>query len=480
MELWEMSASEAAEAVKRKDFKTRELVESVLKRKVKTDAKIKAFINSTGEKAVHDADEADRRGQQVSERVRLPGIPFSIKDDISWEGTATTVGAEVLKDYRPPFSASAAEFLSQNGAVMVGKTNLDQFGLGNTTRNSSFHASTNPWDNSRLPGDGSAASLAAGSSMLSLSSDAAGELRQGASYCGVVGLRPTPGRISRYGLMSYSSSFAQVGLLARTVEDMSMALELVSGKDPLDPATKDFKEKGEVIPDGNRKAALPEAVWEQIDERHYRVLKEAISVLEGSSSSNFQINQVDLPHFNLGLQAYYVIAFAETSSNLSRFDGIRFGENCEEDSQNLEEWYFKTRGSTFNQEARRRSIVGTWFLNEENYQAYYSKALQVKTLIKNELAEVFKYNRLLLLPVVPGAAPSNFPQNDFLEEYRRDFFCAPVSLAGLPSVVVPAGMVDQLPVGVQIVGAPFTEKFLLEAAQVIEQAAGFSTPVRDI
>jgi len=218
----------------------------------------------------------------------------------------------------------------------------------------------------------------------------------------------------------------------------------------------------------------------KIDERHYRVLKEAISVLEGSSSSNFQINQVDLPHFNLGLQAYYVIAFAETSSNLSRFDGIRFGENCEEDSRNLEEWYFKNRGSTFNQEARRRSIVGTWFLNEENYQAYYSKALQVKTLIKNELAEVFKDNRLLLLPVVPGAAPSNFPQNDFLEEYRRDFFCAPVSLAGLPSVVVPAGMVDQLPVGVQIVGAPFTEKFLLEAAQVIEQAAGFSTPVRDI
>lgn len=482
MELWEMSASEAVKAVNKKDIKVRELLESLLNRKEQTEGKLRAFLYTGGEEILEEADNLDREIEQGRSRDAVTGLPFTMSDDLCWKDTAATWGSEALQEYYPPFSSMSARRLSEKGALMWGKTNLDQWGMGSTTRDSSFQVTLNPWDPERVAGDGSASSLAAGSSFLSLVSDTGGRLRQSASYCGLAGLRPTPGLISKYGLMLFSPSFALVGLMARKVEDISLAMKTVSGFEENDAATEDCPLKMKVsLPNVGLRAGVPEKAWEGLEEKHYWLLKDAIGALSNEENSPVEKTaEVNLPHFGYGVQAYYIIAFAEASSQLARFDGIRFGR-CHQ-GENLEEWYYQTRRLTFNREARRRTVIGNFFLNENNYEIYYSRALQVKTLVRNEMLEALQKHQILFLPVVPETAPlaSGDEERNFLREYRRDYYCAPVSLAGLPSVVVPVGFVDNMPVGLQVVGSPYSEKWLLEVARWIEKEAGVNLPVKDI
>ncbi len=476
MEIWEMTASEAVASVQHKRLKAREVVEAVLSRKKEVEPEIRAFIGTMEEEAVKQADSLDRRVEKGEKPPPAAGIPLSLKDDLCWENGSTTCGAGSLRGYKPPFNSAPAQRLRDSGAVITGKTNLDQWSMGGTTESSSFRVTLNPRNLQRVAGDGAAASVAAGSSMLALGSDTGGGLRQGASYCGVMGLRPTPGLISRYGLISFSSSFSQVGLLSRSVDDISLALDLVCGFDYRDASTGVCPaELPDEDPAESYKAALPTKNFEQVDEKYAAVFKDAISSFSGRG---VEINEVDLPHFSYGLMAYYVMALAEASSNLSRFDGIRFGEHF--DGETLEEWYCQTRGRAFGEEARRRSILGAFFLNENNYHKYYYRALQVWTLVKQEFSNILKSHRLIFLPVVPAGVPAVGEQKGLIQKYEQDRFCAPVSLAGLPAICLPVAVVEGMPVGIQIVGAPFSEKMLLRAARKISREAGALSPVKDI
>lgn len=454
-----MSAFDAKEKVRQKKIKARELIESILTRRKDTE-NLNSYISIFKETALSKAEDLDKKIEQ-GEQPELTGLALSLKDDLCWAQGKTTAGASALDNYFPSFSSAPAEKLHNSGAVVIGKNNLDQWSMGTTTRTSSYGVTLNPWDQSRVAGDGAAAAVASGSAHLGLGSDTGGGVRRSASYCGVLGLRPTPGRVSRHGLINFSPSFSQVGVLARKPEDLSLALDEISGVDSRDASTsagpsqyiKDIPEKGLI-------AAYPREIFEQLDQEHAKILQETIDLF---SQTGITFEEVELRDFSLGVQAYYIIASAEASSSLSRYDGIRFGSAYPADE--LDEWYFRTRSQTFGVEARRRSVMGTAYLNEQNYQRYYSKALQVRSMVKEELFKALKGRHLLILPAVPSVAPGLEDQSHFLNEYQQDCYCSPVSLAGLPALSVPAGRLEHLPLGLQLVGIPFSENLLIEVAR---------------
>ena len=459
MELHKITAAAAAEAVRCKEITARELTEIFLSRCAAVNVQLNSFIHIFEEDALRQADAVDERVRRNEGPLPLAGVPAAVKDDLCYQDAPLSCGAAALKDFRPPYTAAAVQKLVEAGAVILGKTNLDQFGLGSSTASSYAGPSANPWDLNKAAGDGAAAAVAAGQCLLALSSDSGGALRIGASHCGVTGLLPTTGLISRHGLNTFAPSFARVGVVARNAADAALALKAVAGWDPRDAATASVKDgvfAGTAeVPLKTLKIGFPAAVFGLAGEQTRNVLDEATARLK---SAGAEVVDISLPLFREALQAYYVIAAAEASSNLGRFDGIRFGAPGE--GASLEEMYGRARAAAFGAEARRRSVFGAHLLSKDSFERYYRQAQKVWALVRQGFFAALESCDLIALPAAanPGGAAHN---GNFLERYAEDLFCAPVSLAGLPALCIPAGTAGGLPVGLQLTGKPFAEEALI-------------------
>jgi len=459
VELRKLSIKQVVEAVYHGEITARELTEKTLKNCSVLNKSLNIFTTIAGIDALKQAEAVDRKVAN-GELLPLAGVPVVVKDDICYKVLPTGLGSAAFKEFFSPYTATVLEKLVKAGAIIVGKTNLDDMSLGSTTAASPDGPTANPWDLEHTAGSAGAAAVATGVCMLAIESDSGGALRQGASHCGVIGLRPTSGRISRYGLNTFCSSFGQVGITAIAGENIINALEIASGFDERDAATVIYKDRSGGISDfmevGDVKIGYPAAVFDCLDSGQRDIFDQ---VRERYASNGFELIEIDLGLLPEALRAYYIIALAETSSNHSRFDGIRFG--LAEDAGDLEELYRKTRSRIFGREARRRSIFGTILLSKGNYDLYYRQALKVWSLVRREFAKALTECDLLMLPAVKAPPRLVTEETGFLQPWEDDLFCAPVSLSGLPSLCLPAGQINKLPIGLQLVGPPFSEELLV-------------------
>lgn len=456
-----------------------DLVRSCLERIRQTDDRINAFITVCEEQALQDAEEADRL-LAAGDAPPLTGIPFAVKDIFNITDVRTTCGSAILDNYISPYDATAVAKLRAQGGLIIGKLNMDEFAMGSSNENSASGPVCNPWDTERVPGGssgGSAAAVAARQVVAALGTDTGGSIRQPASHCGVVGLKPTYGRVSRYGVIAYASSLDQVGTLARTVEDCALLLGGVAGYDPADSTSVDVP-----VPDylANLKAGvqgkrigLPREYFVAgLDAEVKRAVEEAIATYRGLGA---EIVDVSLPHTDYAVACYYLIATAEASSNLARYDGVRFGVR-KDAGGGLVDMYQQTRAAGFGAEVKRRIMLGTYALSSGYYDAYYLKAQKVRTLIRQDFLDAFEQVDLLLTPVAPTPAfKLGELVDDPLQMYLSDIFTIPVNLAGTCALSQPCGFSSAgLPIGVQLIGKPFAEAEILQAAYAFEQAVDLS------
>ncbi len=483
MELLNRSLRELHSFIKRKELKPSELVEAVLKRIEETEEKLNAYITVTEEKARRKAKIADEELTKLSEDEvpELFGIPLSIKDNINVENVRMTCASKILENFISPYDATVIKRLRERGAIFVGKNNLDEFAMGSSTETSYFGVTKNPWDLERVPGGssgGSAAAVSARSALASLGSDTGGSIRQPAAFCGVVGLKPTYGRVSRYGLTAFASSLDQIGPITKTVEDAAYLLNIISGQDSKDATSAkipvpDFLEalNGEVK---GLKAGLPKEYFvEGVDpEVKERVLK----VAELLEKSGVSVEEVSLPNTKYAVETYYIIAPAEASSNLGRYDGVRYTYRAK-DYKDLIDMYCKTRAEGFGDEVKRRIMIGTYTLSAGYYDAYYLKAQKVRTLIYQGFQNAFEKVDFLITPVTPETAfKIGEKTDDPIKMYLSDIFTIAVNLAGLPGISVPCGFDSKgLPVGVQFIGKAFDEETILKVADFVEKELKLNT-----
>ncbi|XP_047325878.1 glutamyl-tRNA(Gln) amidotransferase subunit A, chloroplastic/mitochondrial [Impatiens glandulifera] len=460
-----------------------ELAEDYLNRLHRTEPYIRSFLH-VSETVLKEAEEIDRKIERNETVGPLAGVLIGVKDNISTADMPSTAGSKILEGYRPPFDATVVRKLRENGAIIVGKTNLDEFGMGSTTEGSAYQVTANPWDLSRVPGGssgGSAAAVSARQCVASIGSDTGGSVRQPASFCGVVGLKPTYGRVSRYGLIAYASSLDVVGCFGSSVADTGILLQAISGHDSLDATSskrkiadftsqfvpKDLLESQPLR--GLRVGLIRETLGEGIDTEILSSIQEAVSHLEELGCS---VNEVSLPSFSLGLPAYYIIASSESSSNLSRYDGIRYGKQVGSDE--LNSLYEKSRANGFGSEVKLRILMGTYALSAGYYDAYYKRAQQVRTLIQKGFKEALDQYDILISPAAPSVAYKiGEKNNDPLALYAGDIMTVNVNLAGLPALVLPSGFVgsgsSNLPVGCQLITSAFNEEKLLKVGHIFEQ-----------
>lgn len=459
-----------------KEISAVELAKATLKDIKDREGKVDSFITITEEAALAQAAAIDERGIDASNPVS--GIPIAVKDNISTKGILTTAASKMLHNYEPVFDATSVEKLYANDMIIVGKTNMDEFAMGGSTENSAFKPTKNAWDETKVPGGssgGSATAVAANQVLLSLGSDTGGSIRQPASFNGVVGLKPTYGRISRFGLIAFGSSLDQIGPFSQNVEDNALLLNAVSGYDP-----KDSTSSKVVVPDFTSKIgqdvkglkiALPkEYLGEGIDPQ---VKEQVLAAAKHFEKLGAIVEEVSLPHSKYGVAVYYIIASSEASSNLQRFDGIRYGFRAE-DAVDLEDIYVKTRSQGFGEEVKRRIMLGTFSLSSGYYDAYFKKAGQVRTLIMQDFQKVFENYDLIIGPTAPTVAYDLDTQgHDPVAMYLADLLTIPVNLAGLPGISIPAGQVEGLPVGLQIIGKAFDEATIYQAAAAFEATTDF-------
>ncbi len=483
MELLNRSLRELHSLIKRKELKPSELVEAVLKRIEETEEKLNAYITVTDEKARRKAKIADEELTKLSEDEvpELFGIPLSIKDNINVENVRMTCASKILENFVSPYDATVTKRLRERGAIFVGKNNLDEFAMGSSTETSYFGVTRNPWDLERVPGGssgGSAAAVSARSALASLGSDTGGSIRQPAAFCGVVGLKPTYGRVSRYGLTAFASSLDQIGPITKTVEDAAYLLNIISGQDSRDATSAkipvpNFLDalNGEVK---GLKAGLPKEYFvEGVDpEVKERVLK----VAELLEKSGVSVEEVSLPNTKYAVETYYIIAPAEASSNLGRYDGVRYTYRAKE-YKDLVDMYCKTRAEGFGDEVKRRIMIGTYTLSAGYYDAYYLKAQKVRTLIYQGFQNAFEKVDFLITPVTPETAfRIGEKTDDPIKMYLSDIFTIAVNLAGLPGISVPCGFDSKgLPVGVQLIGRAFDEETILKVADFVEKELKLNT-----
>ena len=433
-----------------------------------------AYISLDEEGALRKAEEVDARVARGEEVGVLAGVPVAVKDNICIKGMRTTCASKILENFVSPYDATVVEKLKAADAVFLGKTNLDEFAMGSSTENSYFGPTRNPHDPERVPGGssgGSAAALAAGEAVLALGSDTGGSIRQPASFCGVVGLKPTYGRVSRYGLVAFASSLDQIGPMAKNVKDTALLLNVISGYDPRDSTsapvevpdfTKALDEGIEGIRIGLPREYFAEGLEDEVREK----VLEAVDILKGEGA---EVVEVSLPHTKYAIATYYIVAPAEASSNLARYDGVKYGFRAE--GRDLYEMYCNTRSQGFGEEVKRRIMLGTYTLSAGYYEAYYLKALKVRTLIKQDFEEAFETCDLLATPTSPTVAfRLGEKVADPLTMYLSDVYTVSVNLAGLPGISVPCGSSDGLPVGLQLIGRPFDEETLLRVAHVVERS----------
>jgi aspartyl-tRNA(Asn)/glutamyl-tRNA(Gln) amidotransferase subunit A len=441
------------------------------------DKAVQAFLYVDEEGAIRRAKELQDQGE-----MSLFGVPFALKDNICTEGIRTTAASRILENYIPPYSATVAEKLKQAGGVLVGKTNMDEFAMGSSTENSAFQKTRNPYNLDCVPGGssgGSAAAVAAGMVPFALGSDTGGSIRQPAAFCGVVGLKPTYGRVSRYGLIAFASSLDQIGPFTRTVEDAAYVLKAISGHDPLDSTSAPQSVEDYVAAlDGNVKGIKVGVVTDidsaGLDPEVKSAVGKAIQVLQAAGA---EVVEVQLPHSQYAVATYYLIAPAEASSNLARYDGVRYGRRAA--GETLLEMYQNTRSEGFGMEVKRRIMIGTYALSSGYYDAYYLRAQKMRTLIRRDYDEAFQKCDVILTPTAPTPAFRFGEKVDNpLQMYLNDIFTIPANLAGLPGISVPCGMTaGGLPIGLQMVARPFGESTLLKVAHAYEQLRGFEMPL---
>ena len=475
MELYELSIAQAHNKLKSREISSLELTRSVIRRIEEVEAKIGAYITLTPEKALQQAQEADARIGQGQIRT-LTGIPLAVKDLISTKGLRTTCASRILEGYDPPYDAQVMTRLQAEGLVLLGKLNMDEFAMGSSTENSALQVTRNPWKLSHVPGGssgGSAAAVAAGECLGALGSDTGGSIRQPASHCGVVGLKPTYGRVSRFGLVAYASSLDQIGPLARDVTDCALLLQTIAGYDPQDSTSVSRAVPNYLASLGKEisglRVGIPKEYFQKgMDPEVESCIRRAVSVLEGLGASCLEIS---LPHTEYAIAVYYILAMAEASSNLARYDGVKYGFRDQE-SRTLMEMVQKTRSLGFGAEVRRRIMLGTYVLSAGYYDAYYRKASQVRSLIRGDFEQAFQKCDLMLTPVSPTPA-FRFGEKtaDPLQMYLTDICTISANLAGIPGMSLPCGFsAGGLPIGLQLLGNHFEEEKILQAAFAFEQA----------
>jgi aspartyl-tRNA(Asn)/glutamyl-tRNA(Gln) amidotransferase subunit A len=440
------------------------------------EPKLQSFLTVTADHALAQAARVDAQIAAGEEINLLAGIPIGIKDNLCTQGIVTTCGSKILEGFVPPYESTVTSKLAQVGAVMVGKTNLDEFAMGSSTENSAYQVTANPWDLTRVPGGssgGSAAAVSAGECVVALGSDTGGSIRQPASFCGVIGLKPTYGLVSRYGLVAYASSLDQIGPFATSVEDAAILLGAIAGHDPqdstsLDVPIPDYTQS--LIPDlkGKKIGIIQETFGEGLDPIVAQTVQQAIQQLKNLGA---EIQEISCPRFRYGLPTYYIIAPSEASANLARYDGVKYGLRAK-DADNLLSMYAKTRGEGFGAEVKRRIMIGTYVLSAGYYDAYYLKAQKVRTLIKQDFEAAFEQVDVLVSPTCPTTAfKAGEKTADPLSMYLSDLMTIPVNLAGLPGLSLPCGFDPQgLPIGLQMIGNVLREDQLFQAAYAYEQA----------
>jgi aspartyl-tRNA(Asn)/glutamyl-tRNA(Gln) amidotransferase subunit A len=483
--LTELTIRETAKLLRLHSFSAAELVTAHIDHIEKIDSRVKAFLRFTPELWEKQAEDADARINN-GDMGPLVGIPMAVKDVLCVRGVETTAGSQILRGFKPPYTGTAVSRLFDAGAVMLGVTNCDEFAMGSSTENSGYHPTHNPWDLDRVPGGssgGSAAAVAAGEAMIALGTDTGGSIRQPAALCGVVGMKPTYGRVSRYGLIAFASSLDQIGPFARSVEDAAIVLEAMAGHDPLDATSSN--RPNDVMRDlqagvKGMKLGVPREYYDVVG------IEPAVKAAIDKAIKNFrdagaEIVDVTLPHTDYGLAAYYIIAPAECSSNLARFDGVRYGMSVD-DAENITEAYMRTRRNGFGTEVRRRVMLGTYALSSGYYDAYYLKAQKVRTLIKRDFDLAFEKCDAIISATSPTVAfPIGSKTQDPLSMYLCDVLTLGGNLAGLPGISVPCGMSeDLLPIGLQIMAPQWREDVALRVARAYEVASGVKAEVAPV
>lgn len=474
MELCDKSAAELTYMLKQGDVSSREITESVLSRINEKEGTINAYITETRDIALQQADEADNRFKKHKKVPPLNGIPIAVKDILCTKGIRTTCGSKILENFIPTYNATAVERALSSGAVILGKTNMDEFGMGSSTENSIAGPSRNPANNDCVTGGssgGSAAAVAAGECVLAIGTDTGGSIRQPSSFCGIAGIKPTYGRVSRYGVIAYASSLDQVGALGRTVEDCAMLLNVICGHDKMDTTSADF-----VTPDFSQslkagikgiKIGLPKEYFiEGLDPTVKECVMKAVGLLEENGA---EILEVSLPHTKYAISTYYLIATAEASSNLARYDGVKYGFRSEDDISDSIEMYEATRSKGFGEEVKRRIMLGTYVLSAGYYDAYYLKAQKARTLIKQDFDKAYEKVDCMIAPTSP-CLPFKLGEkmDDPLQMYLVDIYTVSLNLAGLPGMSINCGSIEGLPVGMQIIGKPFDEEMVLRVGHAYE------------
>lgn len=484
-----MSLHEAARALRSGDVSSRDLTEACLDRIAAIDDSVHAFLALTPELAREQADEADRRlaawrAESNGDPPALLGIPIAVKDVLCVEGVPATCGSKILEGFCPPYSATSVSRLVEHGAVILGKTNTDEFAMGSSTENSAYGPTHNPWNLERVPGGssgGSAAAVAARMCFAALGTDTGGSVRQPASFCGVTGVKPSYGRVSRYGLIAYGSSLDTVGALARSVEDLVPIYESMAGHDPLD-STSLPAPLPDIQLDHDSMQGLVIGVPDEyfIEGIQPEVEDNIRKAIERFHEMGAQIKQVSLPHTDLALPVYYIIAPAEASANLARYDAVRFGPRLE--SEDLWEQYLATRGKKFGAEVKRRIMLGTYALSAGYYDAYYGQAQKVRTLIKSDFENAFEQVDLIACPVAPTTAfKLGEHSGDPVSMYLEDVFTLPANLAGVPGLSFPVGFdPDGLPIGMQLNAPHMGESALFQAAHLYQKHTDWHTRSPDL
>lgn len=479
MDITYTDATEIRELIKRKELSAAEATEAYLARIQAVDQKVHAYINVAADLARTRAADIDARLASGQDAGPFAGVPIAIKDVLSTRGLTTTCGSRMLENFVPVYDATAVERVAAAGTVMLGKANMDEFAMGSSTENSYFGPTRNPWDLERVPGGssgGSAAAVAAGEAPWSLGSDTGGSIRQPAALCGIVGMKPTYGMVSRYGLVAFASSLDQVGPMARSVRDCAALLGLVVGHDPLDSTSIAGQ-----VPDyvatltgdikGMRVGVVKELSSEGIEPGVLDRFNQTVATLERLGVS---CEEVSLPSFAYGLSAYYLIAPAEASSNLARFDGVRYGHRKSTEGEDIWNMYDETRAEGFGGEVKRRIMLGTYALSAGYYEAYYAQAQKIRTLIVRDFGRAWDSYDFLVSPTSPSTAfKLGEKMDDPLTMYLSDICTIPVNLAGIPALSLPCGLSEGLPVGFQVMGPPLAEAKMLNVAFALESEIKF-------
>ncbi|MDN5378763.1 MAG: aspartyl-tRNA(Asn)/glutamyl-tRNA(Gln) amidotransferase subunit [Clostridiales bacterium] len=477
MELYKKSAAELSDMLRKKECSAVEIAQSVFSRIEEVENKVDSYLTLCKNEALEKAKLVDKAFADGKELHPLAGIPIGIKDNISTKGIKTTCASKMLENYVPPFNATVVEKINSADMVITGKLNMDEFAMGSSTENSYFKLTKNPHDLERVPGGssgGSAAAVAAGEAIVSLGSDTGGSIRQPSAFCGVVGLKPTYGSVSRYGLVAFASSLDQIGPLGRTVKDVAMLQSLICGYDRMDATSKeigspDFAKELKSNLSGLKIGIPKEYFGDGIDSGVKQSVMNAIKEMEKAGAA---VKEISLPSTSYALNSYYIISSAEASSNLARFDGVKYGYRTPE-YENLIDMYEKTRSEGFGDEVKRRIMLGTFVLSSGYYDAYYKKAKLLQKKISGEFSLAFENVDIIATPTVPSTA-FKIGENigDPIKMYTADICTVTINIAGLPAISVPCGFENNLPVGMQLIGNKFEEQTLLNAAFGYEQLVG--------